>query len=343
MDGKRPSRSSQSGEASLVPIPYSTSPMHMSHGQERASKRVARAGRHFISGLGSGVASAVILQPLDLLKTRVQQQSGRKSLPALLRQMRQEPDFLQQLWRGTLPSVLRTGAGSALYFTSLNWIRQELSRQSVAGQGASTQQRAGSSTLPTLTNTGNLASGALARTLCGFVLMPLTVVKVRFESSIFAYPSLRAATKNIYQVDGLRGFFAGFGATAMRDAPYAGMYVLFYEILKTQLAQLASDSRTHSEHTKMQSTLASSINFTSAALAATMCSAISNPFDAIKTRIQLQPRSYKNMGQAAMKMVREDGLRSFWTGLGLRMTRKVLSSALAWTLYEELIRRSESR
>lgn len=283
----------------------------------------------------------MILQPLDLLKTRVQQQAHPKSLRLVLRQMRQEPRFVSQLWRGTLPSVLRTGAGSALYFTSLNWIRHELSKHPLSGQIAS--KRTGSSTLPPLTNAGNLASGALARTLCGFILMPLTVIKVRFESNIYAYPSLRAATYNIYQVDGLRGFFAGFGATAMRDAPYAGMYVLFYEIFKTHLGRLASDERTHTGHVRMQSALASSINFTSAAVAATVCSAISNPFDAVKTRIQLQPKSYKNMGQAAMKMVREDGLRSFWNGLGLRMTRKVLSSALAWTLYEELIRRSESR
>lgn len=333
MDGKRPSRSSQSG-------------------------------RHFISGLGSGVASAVILQPLDLLKTRVQQQqqsSGRASLPALLRQMRREPDFLSQLWRGTLPSVLRTGAGSALYFTTLNWIRQELSRYPAArqdgGDSASaptvapaasraTAPSSSSTSLPALTNTGNLASGAAARTLCGLVLMPLTVIKVRFESDIYAYRSLRAATQGIYAVDGLRGFFAGFGATAMRDAPYAGMYVLFYEILKVRLAGLVSDPATatmpSSGDTRMRGALAGSINFTSAAIAASLCSAISNPFDAVKTRIQLQPRSYRNMGQAAMKMVREDGLRSFWSGLGLRMTRKVFSSALAWTLYEELIRRFEA-
>ena len=29
--------------------------------------------------------------------------------------------------------------------------------------------------------------------------------------------------------DGLRGMFRGFTATAARDAPYAGMYMAFYE------------------------------------------------------------------------------------------------------------------
>jgi solute carrier family 25 protein 38 len=35
----------------------------------------------------------------------------------------------------------------------------------------------------------------------------------------------------------------------------------------------------------------------------------------------------------------EDGMRSLWDGLALRISRKALSSALAWTVYEDLIRR----
>ena len=40
-------------------------------------------------------------------------------------------------------------------------------------------------------------------------------------------------------------------------------------------------------------------------------------------------------------MVREDGIKSFFDGLGLRIGRKAVSSALAWTVYEELIGRAE--
>jgi solute carrier family 25 protein 38 len=47
------------------------------------------------------------------------------------------------------------------------------------------------------------------------------------------------------------------------------------------------------------------------------------------------------MVTAARKMLAEEGVRSMWDGLGLRMSRKALSSALAWTVYEELIRRAE--
>jgi solute carrier family 25 protein 38 len=73
-----------------------------------------------------------------------------------------------------------------------------------------------------------------------------------------------------------------------------------------------------------------------------VCSIISNPFDAVKTRIQLQPEGYRNMVHATRRMVGEEGFRALWDGLALRLSRKALSSALAWTVYEELIRRAES-
>jgi solute carrier family 25, member 38 len=295
------------------------------------------AGRHFVSGLGSGVASAVILQPLDLLKTRVQQ-SGRASLYDCLRELNQTSHLVPSLWRGTVPSALRTGFGSALYFTTLNAIRQQAWRIGLGSQRGKSQ--ASSSALPTLSNSGNLLAGATARTFAGFILMPLTVIKVRFESTYYSYRSVWAAVKDIQKQHGARGFFSGFGATAMRDAPYAGMYVLVYELLKRRIGALAVSSVPAGSSTQMQSSAASSVNFISATLAGAICSALSNPFDAIKTRIQLQPQLFRNMGQAAYRMVKEDGFRSLWDGLALRMSRKALSSALAWTLYEELIRRA---
>lgn len=78
-------------------------------------------------------------------------------------------------------------------------------------------------------------------------------------------------------------------------------------------------------------------------LAAGLGTAITNPFDAIKTRLQLMPQKYSNMVVAAKTMLREEGLGSMFDGLGIRMARKAMSSALAWTVYEELIRRAEVR
>lgn len=333
-----------------------------------------------MAGLGSGVFSAVLLQPIDLLKTRVQQ-SGHHSLTAavadILRQAAATRSHttgrgplalapsVAALWRGTVPSALRTGFGSAVYFTSLNAIRQNAALvpflaaapetsptilPTSPGNSSSSNRGGGhSSSLPKLSNTGNLLAGAAARAFAGFLLMPLTVIKVRYESSLYAYDSLAGAARDIHRGDGVRGFFAGFGATAVRDAPYAGLYVLFYEQSKRRLSRLYGGGGVDTEGAgagagqggKMGVSRAATINFASGSLAAVVCSVVSNPFDAIKTRIQLQPGQYRNMVHAAKRMLAEEGFRSLWDGLALRMTRKALSSALAWTVYEELIRRAE--
>lgn len=173
--------------------------------------------------------------------------------------------------------------------------------------------------------------------------MPITVLKVRYESSLYAYTSLTSATKDIYRTTGFKGFFAGFGATAVRDAPYAGLYVLFYEQSKRRLSALATkiESTETPSVQKLSTSTSAGINFISGVAAAGLGTTITNPFDAIKTRIQLMPDTYTNLVQTGKKMLREEGTRSLFDGLGIRIARKAISSALAWTVYEELIRRAE--
>ncbi|KAF9640063.1 solute carrier family 25 member 38 [Lasiodiplodia theobromae] len=323
-------------------------------GQSRSSSSF-----HFLAGLSSGVLSAVLLQPADLLKTRVQQ-SRSTTLSATLSGILRGPDPVRSLWRGTVPSALRTGFGSALYFTTLNALRTSVAKSealihqnsttATAGQPPQQQHGGGtsSSSLVKLSRLGNLMTGAVARASAGFVMMPVTVIKVRFESSYYAYRSLWAAVADIRKTHGVRGFFAGFGATAVRDAPYAGLYVLFYEESKKRLGRMAGlaaagGKKDGTNTAAMGTSAAAAVNFASGVVAAGLGTALTNPFDAIKTRLQLLPDRYSNMAHAARLMLREEGVRSLFDGLGLRMARKALSSALAWTLYEELIRRAERR
>ncbi|KAF3007175.1 hypothetical protein E8E14_002375 [Neopestalotiopsis sp. 37M] len=304
---------------------------------------------HFVAGLCSGTLGAVLLQPIDLLKTRVQQ-SGSQSIRTTIREIASSPNAVAAFWRGTVPSTLRTGFGSAVYFTTLSTIRQHATPLALAASSSSSTSRySSSSSLPKLSNTANLLSGAFARAFAGFLLMPLTILKVRYESNLYSYTSLAGAASDIYQKERVRGFFAGYGATAVRDAPHAGLYVLFYEQFKKRLSKIYGRSNkgavgdaTSSSSSSMTSSLAATINFSSGAMASATCSFITNPFDAVKTRIQLQPHEYRNTLQAMGKMIREEGVRALYDGLALRLTRKAISSALAWMLYEEIIRRAET-
>jgi hypothetical protein len=291
----------------------------------------------------------VLLQPADLLKTRVQQ-SRSTTLLSTIKLIASGPNPIRTFWRGTLPSTLRTGCGSAIYFSGLNALRVRVASAALAAQGGDTGARGivarrdgHSSKLPKLSNTANLATGAVARTWAGFLMMPITVLKVRYESNLYNYRSLYSASRDIFATEGLRGFFAGFGATAVRDAPYAGLYVAFYEMSKRRLSALATKVEEKAgDGARLSSSTSLGINFISGVMAAGLGTTVTNPFDAIKTRLQLMPGRYANMVQAGKRMVLEEGVGSLFDGLGIRIARKAMSSALAWTVYEELIRRAES-
>lgn len=200
-----------------------------------------------------------------------------------------------------------------------------------------------SSSLPKLSNIANLTTGAIARASAGLLLMPMTIIKVRYESNLYAYRSIAGAGRDIFRTEGVKGFFSGFGATAIRDAPYAGLYVLFYEHSKRRLSRMKHKVSIGADlGSSMTASTSAGINFVSGVVAAGAATALTNPFDAIKTRLQLQPKEYRNMVQAARKLIADDGVKALFDGLAIRMGRKALSSALAWTLYEELIRRAES-
>ncbi|OLL25558.1 Solute carrier family 25 member 38 [Neolecta irregularis DAH-3] len=166
---------------------------------------------HLSAGAVSGLLSSVVLQPFDLLKTRVQQTrkagSVYSQVTAILRN-----EGVWGLWRGAWPSMIRTSVGSALYFQTLAMMRKDNNTAMV-----------------------NLITGASARAAVGFVMMPITIVKVRFESSLYTYNTILHATRDIFRGGGVNGFFAGFGVTALRDAPYAGIYVFSYEACKKTL------------------------------------------------------------------------------------------------------------
>lgn len=124
----------------------------------------------------------------------------------------------------------------------------------------------------------------------------------------------------------MRGFFRGFGATALRDAPHAGIYLFFYEGLKPLLRPQGGE------------TTSTAGRLLAGATAGFLATATTQPFDLVKTRIQLAPENHRaSFPQTLAKVVREEGALGLFRGMGPRVLRKSLSSALTWTIYEELV------
>lgn len=58
------------------------------------------------------------------------------------------------------------------------------------------------------------------------------------QSNLYpTYTSLPRALTTLIRTEGVRGLFQGFTATAARDAPYAGIYVVLYEEMKEVLGE----------------------------------------------------------------------------------------------------------
>ncbi|KAJ1990539.1 hypothetical protein H4R33_001682 [Dimargaris cristalligena] len=280
---------------------------------------------HFLAGGVSGFTSCVIVQPFDLLKTRLQQEQG--------------PSFTNHI-KNVRPT--QTNApGSAAYFAMLNQFKQVLAKaEAYIGVHPSdrvTEAAARDSSLPAgsqkvvLSNTSNLIAGSSARALVGFILMPITVIKVRYESNFYNYNSLYSATKNIIAQDGYRGFFSGYIPTVLRDAPYAGLYIAVYEQFKLQIPMLLDSY--FSLRLPVPAT-----GMAAGMLAGISATLITQPFDMIKTRMQLKPDLYRTMWQAARVIVKDEGFYGFFRGAALRVARKAISTSISWTVYEELLR-----
>ena len=87
----------------------------------------------------------------------------------------------------------------------------------------------------------------------GFLLNPISVLKARYEvhslespgqftlmlrpqSKLYAYRSFPAAIVSLVRA-GPSEMFRGFTASTLRDAPYAGIFVCFYENIKQGISQ----------------------------------------------------------------------------------------------------------
>ncbi|KAJ4489947.1 solute carrier family 25 member 38 [Lentinula aciculospora] len=300
-------------------------------------------GQQMTSGALSGLTSTIALQPFDLLKTRLQQGDSiyhgkfqPKQLAAhsvsVMKAAREVLDTsgMRGLWRGTAASLIRNVPGVALYMTGLTQLRSIMSSSRyftvpVIPDHPSTTH---SSVLPKLTNTGNLVAGATTRVGVGLLMNPLTLLKARFESNMYAYQTLSGAFASVVR-SGPTELLRGLSAASLRDAPYAGIFVVFYEAMKRNAALITIPT----SHT--QSSL---LHSGSAAAAGALATLATHPFDVVKTKLQVRTENqYHSFISTARTIWKYRGIRGYFDGTSLRLSRKVLSSAIGWAVYEFIL------
>lgn len=249
----------------------------------------------FFAGSLSGTCSTLLLQPLDLVKTRLQQSKN----PRIIEEVRVivRENGVWGLWKGVTPSLWRTVPGVGLYFTVYHFLADQR----------------------TLNWNEAALIGATSRIAAGCLLLPVTVVKTRWEAKGSSYRSLFQALGAITRTEGLRGLVAGLVPTLLRDAPYSSLYLMTYSRLKSSIS--SRDSAVQLDHV------------IAALLAGFLATTVVQPADVIKTRMQLAHSPSRLIG-TVLAIRREKGTKGFFVGLWPRVIRKSLMSCLAWTVYE---------
>lgn len=336
-----------------------------SDNQKRSPKTVVT----FLSGATSGCISTLALQPLDVVKTRMQMSDAYNRSVHLQPALSLQPnasvletfrgiirqDRISGLWRGVSPSILRNTMGVGAYFMTLNAITARLS----SPDGS-------------LSHVATLASGASARSLVVVLLCPLSVIKTRMETVEYSrkYNGIAHAMRTIVRQEGIGGLFSGLFPAILRDAPFSAMYMLIYLRTKETLGRtvglqenrssimrsVSTQSPTQNpstNSTRLQKTdaptpvrstkgLTMAVNFASGAVGGGLATLLTQPQDVVKTRMQLcqrhadgTPSRYSNVWESTRRLFNEEGLYAFFRGSSPRFLKRILGSAITWMVFEE--------
>jgi len=153
----------------------------------------------------------------------------------------------------------------------------------------------------------DFTQGALARAIGAIVISPFSVLKARIEWN----------PNSGLRFSGFRDMFVGLAPTLARDVPFSGLYMVFYRVLKGLEKEDDSSVRRFG------------VDFSAGLVAGLLATAITHPFDVLKTRSQI-----------GIPLLGYD--KTMWSGLSLRLAKRPLSMALTWACFEVITRRNRT-
>ncbi|EDV28209.1 uncharacterized protein TRIADDRAFT_21712, partial [Trichoplax adhaerens] len=278
---------------------------------------VAESVYRFALGSVAGAVGATAVYPIDLVKTRLQNQRGKlvgelmykNSLDCFVRVVKVEGFF--GLYRGLLPQFIGVAPEKAIKLTMNDLLRDKLKTKK--GE------------LPLLNEiiAGGTAGG------CQVVFTnPLEIVKIRLQVA-GEVPGLRLGAVQVIRDLGLTGLYKGARACFLRDIPFSAIYFPAYAHLKPVFA----DKNGSNGPTSL---------LAAAALAGAPAASLSTPADVIKTRLQVQARkgqtTYDGIIDCTRKLMKQEGFRAFWKGAPARVFRSSPQFGVTLVTYELLQR-----
>ncbi|XP_024867067.1 calcium-binding mitochondrial carrier protein Aralar1 isoform X4 [Temnothorax curvispinosus] len=281
--------------------------------------QILESGYRFVLGSIGGAVGATAVYPIDLVKTRMQnQRTGsfigelmyRNSFDCCKKVIRHEGFF--GLYRGLVPQLMGVAPEKAIKLTVNDFVRDKFMDKN--------------GNLPLY---GEIMSGACAGGSQVIFTNPLEIVKIRLQvaGEIAAGSKVRAWT--VVKELGLFGLYKGARACFLRDVPFSAIYFPMYAHTKARLA----DEGGYNTPLSL---------LVSGAIAGVPAAALVTPADVIKTRLQVVARegqtTYNGLLDCARKIYREEGARAFWKGATARVFRSSPQFGVTLFTYELLQR-----
>ncbi|XP_068985225.1 calcium-binding mitochondrial carrier protein Aralar1 isoform X1 [Bombus flavifrons] len=281
--------------------------------------QILESGYRFVLGSIGGAVGATAVYPIDLVKTRMQnQRTGslvgelmyRNSFDCLQKVIRHEGFF--GLYRGLVPQLMGVAPEKAIKLTVNDFVRDKFMDKN--------------SNLPLF---GEIIAGACAGGSQVIFTNPLEIVKIRLQvaGEIAGGTKVRAWT--VVKELGLFGLYKGAKACFLRDIPFSAIYFPSYAHTKARLA----DEGGYNTPLSL---------LVSGAIAGVPAAALVTPADVIKTRLQVVARrgqtTYSGVLDCAKKIYKEEGPRAFWKGATARVFRSSPQFGVTLFTYELLQR-----
>nr|XP_025973642.1 LOW QUALITY PROTEIN: mitochondrial glycine transporter-like [Dromaius novaehollandiae] len=146
------------------------------------------------------------------------------------------------------------------------------------------------------------------------------------ECGRFGYGSVYGALKTVCQADRARGVFSRLTAMLLQDAPFSGLYLIFYAHTKKLTPQDQLDPAPMPL-----------LNFGRGIFVGILALLATQPADVIKTRMQVSYQKYHRTTQTIAFILKTWGLVSFFPAGALQALRRTLMAAMAWIVYEQMM------
>uniref|UniRef100_A0A672T3A8 Solute carrier family 25 member 13 n=1 Tax=Sinocyclocheilus grahami TaxID=75366 RepID=A0A672T3A8_SINGR len=305
-------------------LPYNLAEIQRQQSGGDASRSVllqaAESAYRFTLGSVAGAVGATAVYPVDLVKTRMQNQrsSGsfvdelmyKNSIDCFKKVVRYEGFF--GLYRGLVPQLLGVAPEKAIKLTVNDFVRGK------------TMKKDGSVPIPAEILAGGCAGGSQV-----IFTNPLEIVKIRLQVAGEITTGPRVSALSVIRDLGFFGLYKGAKACFLRDIPFSAIFFPCYAHTKAALTD--EDGRVGPGRLLL-----------AGALAGMPAASLVTPADVIKTRLQVAARAgqttYNGLIDCFWKILREEGPRAFWKGAEARVFRSSPQFGVTLVTYELLQR-----